>query len=134
MQADKTLSALLVGEYKDDRHMVRRLFQKLDWQLFEAGSRREALECLDCHPVHVLVLETGLPGWNWKTVLNELYERASPPQLVVACRQADESLWSEVLNEGGYDVMTQPLDAYEVERVIASARRHIGYRTAADGA
>jgi hypothetical protein len=49
---------------------------------------------------------------------------AKPPQLIVTSRTADESLWAEVLNIGGYDVMALPFERLEVERVIASASRH----------
>jgi DNA-binding response OmpR family regulator len=56
--------------------------------------------------------------------LNDLRSLTKPPQLIVTSRTADESLWAEVLNVGGYDVMAQPFEQYEVERVIASAHRH----------
>ncbi len=69
-----------------------------------------------------------------ETRLKDLRDRAKPPQLVVTSRQADESLWSEVLNVGGYDVMAQPLDSNEVERVVASAHRHFDYRPLTAGA
>ena len=46
-------------------------------------------------------------------------ERA--PVLIVTSKVADEYLWSEVLNLGGYDVLAQPLDRDEVTRVARSA-------------
>jgi DNA-binding response OmpR family regulator len=45
------------------------------------------------------------------------------PVLVVTSNVADESLWAEVLNLGGYDVLAQPFDGEEVARVIGSAVR-----------
>jgi DNA-binding response OmpR family regulator len=134
MNAENILSALLVGEYKGDRLLVHQVFHKLGWRLFEARDRRKAMECLDQNPVHVVIAESDVPNWNWKRVLHDLRRRAKPPQLVVTSRQADESLWSEVLNVGGYDVMAQPLDSNEVERVIASAHRHFDYRPMTAGA
>jgi hypothetical protein len=47
---------------------------------------------------------------------------------VVTSRTADDYLWAEVLNVGGYDVLAQPLERDEVERVVASARRHFDVR------
>ena len=47
-----------------------------------------------------------------------------PPQLIVTSRTADDHLWAEVLNIGGFDVLAQPLERDEVERVVSSARRH----------
>src|SRR5215469_15652793 len=128
MNAENKLSALLVGDYQGDRLLVQDVFRRLGWKLFEASDRRRAMECLDKNPVQVVIAESDLPHWNWKRVLKDLRNLAKPPQLVVTSRQADENLWSEVLNIGGYDVMAQPLDSHEVERVIASARRHYDYR------
>jgi DNA-binding response OmpR family regulator len=124
MNIENKLSALLVGEYKGDRLLIHDVFRSLGWKLFEARDRGKALECLDRNRVHVVIAESDLPNWNWKRVLSDLRGCARPPQLVVTSRQADESLWSEVLNVGGYDVMAQPLERNEVERVIASAHRH----------
>jgi DNA-binding response OmpR family regulator len=134
MSAENRLSALLVGEYKGDRLLVKQVFRKFGWKLFEARDRRKAMECLDRNRVHVVIAESDLPNWNWRRVLSDLRGRAKPPQLVVTSRQADESLWSEVLNVGGYDVMAQPLDSHEVERVISSAHRHYDYQPMAAGA
>jgi hypothetical protein len=69
-------------------------------------------------------------------VLQDLQRREHPPQLVVTSRLADDALWSEVLNRGGYDVLPEPFEHEEVERVISSARRHfdgllLGFRARA---
>jgi len=134
MKAENRLSALLVGEYKGDRPLVHEVFRRLGWKLFEARDRRRAMECLDRNPVHVVIAESDVPDWNWRRVLKDLRDRAEPPQLVVTSRQADETLWSEVLNVGGYDVMAQPLDSHEIERVVSSAHRHYDYRPMTAGA
>ncbi len=134
MNPENKLSALLVGEYKGDRLLVHEVFRRLGWKLFEARDRNRAIECLDQNPVQVVIAESDVPNWNWKRMLHDLRDRAKPPQLVVTSRQADESLWSEVLNVGGYDVMAQPLEKNEVERVIASAHRHFDNRPMRAGA
>ena len=56
-------------------------------------------------------------------MLRDLRRLAQPPQLIVTSRTADDYLWAEVLNIGGYDVLPQPLERDEVERVVAAARR-----------
>ena len=74
--------------------------------------------------MHAVVVSAHVPGWPWKQALADLRRMTQPPQLIVTSRLADDSLWAEVLNVGGYDVLAEPFDANEVERVIASARRH----------
>jgi DNA-binding response OmpR family regulator len=125
----KSLSALLVGEYECDRFLIHKVFKRFGWRLFEARDRRRAIKCLERNPVQVVITESNIPNWNWKRVLNDLRRLTRPPQLIVTSRTADESLWAEVLNVGGYDVMAQPLEEYEVERVIASAHRNFDYQT-----
>jgi DNA-binding response OmpR family regulator len=44
-----------------------------------------------------------------------------PPLLVVTSRVADDRLWSEVLNLGGYDVLAKPLNTKEVFHVAGLA-------------
>jgi hypothetical protein len=121
----KDLSALLVGEYEvDDGNLVREVFKKLGWRLFEAQDREFSMECLEHNPVQVVISKADMANWNWRHVLDDLQELAKPPQLIVTSRTAEESLWAEVLNIGGYDVMALPFERFEVERVIASAYRH----------
>jgi DNA-binding response OmpR family regulator len=118
------ICALLVGEYQDDRLLVQEIFQEAGWQLLEARNRQKALAHLERNAVQVVIANCEGPNWHWKTLLELLRSRPHPPQLIVTSRTADEHLWSEVLNCGGYDVLPQPFCRDEIERVIASARRH----------
>ena len=132
---ESSLSILLVGEYKKDRLLLHEISRRVGWRLFEVRDRRRAMEFLERHPVQVVVAERDVPNWGWKEVLGDLRRLENPPQLIVASHAPDEALWAEVLNIGGYDVLPQPLERDEVERVIASAWRHheVGPRRATLG-
>jgi len=117
------VSALLVGEYEADRLLLHGIFSDAGWRLFEAPDRRRALECLDRHRVQVVISEQEGPRWHWKRLLTDLRRLTHPPQLIVTSRTADDCLWAEVLNIGGYDVLPQPFNRDEVERVVAAAGR-----------
>jgi len=121
---EEDVSALLLGAFEKDRLLVHDVFRKPGWRLFEARDRRRAVHCLERNPVQVVLAETNGRNWNWKGVLQDLRQLAFPPQLLVASHNADESLWAEVLNFGAFDLLMQPLVRDEVERVVASARRH----------
>lgn len=117
------VSALLVGEYATERVMVYEIFRKCGWRLFEASDRRGALQLLQQTPVRVVIAKSDLPKWDWRKVLRDLRRLAFPPQLVVASGTADDHLWAEVLNIGAFDVLAQPFEREEVERVVAAASR-----------
>src|SRR3954447_15019271 len=119
-----TVKALAIGSFEQDRPLLQDIFRNLGWTLFEASNHRHAMQHLQRHAIEVVIAESDLPNWNWKKVLADLRRLAQPPQLIVTSRTADDYLWSEVLNIGGYDVLPQPLERDEVERVVAAARRH----------
>jgi DNA-binding response OmpR family regulator len=123
-KAKNLVSALLVGDYETDRLIIHDVFRKSGWRLFEARDRRTALRCLDRNPVHVVVSKKAVRDWTWKRLLADLRRHVRPPQLIVTSNLSDEMLWAEALNWGAYDVLAEPLERDEVERVIASARRH----------
>jgi len=118
---------LAIGDFANDRSLLHDVFHKLGWQLLEARDRRRAMQVLEKQPVEVVLAETELHNWNWKKILSDLRRLAKPPQLIVTSRTADDYLWAEVLNIGGYDVLPQPLERDEVERVVAAARRHFSW-------
>lgn len=123
-KVESPVSALAIGDFRQDRGLLHEIFSAAGWRLLEARDRRQAMRLLERNSVHVVLAESELPNWNWKKILFDLRRLAQPPELVVASRTADDYLWSEVLNIGGYDVLPQPLERDETERVIAAARRH----------
>jgi DNA-binding response OmpR family regulator len=122
------VSALFVGGTEDERSLVREVFRECGWRLFEAPDRQGATRCLRRHPVHVVIAKSDLPDGSWQEMLGHLRCLVCPPLLIVTSRTADEQLWAEVLNIGGYDVLAQPFERDEMVRVVASARRHFDYQ------
>jgi DNA-binding NtrC family response regulator len=123
-----SLCALLVGEHEEGLLLLHEVFRDAGWLLLEARDRRKALEYIDRHTVQVVIASCDVNEWSWQNVLDNLRRRDPAPQLIVTCRTADEQLWSEVLNCGGYDVLPQPFQRDEIERVVASARRQYDRR------
>jgi DNA-binding response OmpR family regulator len=93
------------------------MLRQRSWTVRPAPSCSEALDHLSTHSTPVVICESSPPDGNWKNLLDKA------PRLIVTARMADEALWAEVLNLGGYDVLAQPFDATEVARVVVSARQ-----------
>jgi DNA-binding response OmpR family regulator len=121
--SNHSICALLVGEYEEDRLLMHETFAEAGWRLLEAPDRKRALRHLDRDPIQVVIASCEVPDWDWKRVLRNLRRMPRPPQLIVTSRTADERLWSEVLNCGGYDVLPRPFRKDEIQRVIAAAHR-----------
>ena len=125
-KALNAVCGLLLGEFDENRLIIRDVFRNAGWTLIEPQTLQEGLDHVEKDSAQVVIVRSEFSGGDWKEVLQNLKERPQLPQLIVTSRTADEQLWSEVLNCGGYDVLAEPFDREEVERVVAAAWRHYG--------
>ena len=102
---------------------LRDLFGEAGWVLIEAGGCLEAVAALRRRSVDVVICERAVDDGDWRLLLRAVQALSSSPALIVTTPLADEYLWAEVLNEGGFDVLSQPLDREETFRVISAAMR-----------
>jgi DNA-binding NtrC family response regulator len=118
--------ALIVSPDAGNVAFLIPLLKMLNCEARAASTCREALDMLRQQEIGVVLSEADLPGGNWKDVLDCLASLAAPPRLIVTSRLADERLWAEVLNLGGYDVLETPFEREEVLRVVDLA--YLDYR------
>jgi len=112
---------LLIGPLDSRRGALRNILAAPHWQIREAATYGEAVGILNDRIIAVTICDTEIGEGNWQALLANLQNRAHPPNLIVSSRLADERLWAEVLNLGGYDVLVQPFERGEVLRVAHMA-------------
>jgi len=112
---------LLVSPAPEDHAFLRPLLSTAGRKAYFTRTYREAVGVLCRDRISVIICERDLPDGKWKDLLSQIAPLSDPPCLIVASRLADEFLWAEVLNLGGYDVLAKPFDAEEVARVVALA-------------
>jgi DNA-binding response OmpR family regulator len=120
---NENITLLAINLNREDRLSLERILDRDHWTVQGAQSLREATTLLQRHP-SLILCEKDLPDGSWKDVFREACGLDCPPPLVVVSRQADERLWAEVLNFGGYDVLPEPFEHSEVRRVMGMALRH----------
>jgi DNA-binding response OmpR family regulator len=125
--AHENITLLTICPNADDHKSLETILEPESWTIQGARSLGEATTMLRAHP-SLIVCEKDLPDGTWKDVFSQARDMDNPPPVVVVSRHADERLWAEVLNLGGYDVLLKPFDRSEVSRVISMALRH-GHHT-----
>ena len=91
------------------------------WSLREAHSVREAEALLRQLHAPVLIAEPKLPDGTWIDLLELTLTLTPVPPLVVAAHHADEDLWMQVLNRGGYNVISKPYSSRELVQTVSLA-------------
>ena len=115
---------LAVTASEEDVRSLRLLCEGSCWDLRLARSFREARAWLSQHSSPVVLCAPRLPDGDWKTVLRFTEGLPDPPNLVVFSRQADNRMWTEVLNLGGFDVLAFPTVQRELLYTISTAWRN----------
>ncbi len=118
---DKVVTVLTISAPDEDLESLGEIFRHSKWRLCSAPSLREGVAALREQRTPVVLCERDLPDGTWRVLFREIETFEDPPLLIVTSRQADDSLWAEVLNMGGYDVLQKPYEPTEVVRVISMA-------------
>jgi DNA-binding response OmpR family regulator len=112
---------LSVSPNLEDHAILRRILHGLPWEVSAVANCKEAIGRLSREPVSLIFCESVLEDGTWKNILGYIRKDAHAPLLIVTSRVADDFLWAEVLNLGGYDVLAKPLNPKEVRHVFATA-------------
>jgi DNA-binding response OmpR family regulator len=112
---------LSISATREDHQVLCRMLHNV--RIAAVGTRQAAMSFLCLDRVPVIVCERDLPDGTWKDILGDTAAFPNPPVLVVTSSFADEYLWAEVLNLGGYDLLAKPFSDPEVKRVLAAALR-----------
>jgi hypothetical protein len=94
------------------------------WRLHAVNTYREAMMEL-CHDrAPVIVCNAKLPDGTWEDILSGACYQTPRPRLIVLSKEPDEQLWSEVLNMGGFDLISSGMSTDDVRRLLDSAWRN----------
>ncbi len=119
----EAVSVLAVSPAEDDHVLLEHVFSHSNWKIEHVRTCREALDLLVREPAAVVICGAELPDGSWRTLLEDINRLPVPPRLIVTSSIADDRLWADVLDLGGYDVLGKPFDQTEVIRVVSLAWR-----------
>ena len=121
--ATERISVLLVGEANSSCNEIERLLRHTHWRVYRTESVAETCALLARVSVDVVLCERDLRDGGWKDILKTL-DYCDSIASVIVLSDADERIWGEVLNMGGYDLLPLPCDASELYAIIPAAWRH----------
>jgi DNA-binding response OmpR family regulator len=105
------------GQYQS----LRRFFAGTDWKIFRVQTIAEGLSTVINHKINIILTEHELADGSWMELIEALRPCRNAPRVLVSSSRADDRLWMDVLDGGGYDVLVTPFDRSEVLRVVQMA-------------
>ena len=123
IRTPQKVELLAIRERSRDCLALQSTLIHTNWQVHWVADALEAMLFLNDHPVPVLVCPEELPDGSWSDLLAATQQLASPPKVLVYSDRADRNLGSEVLDAGGYELLSTPLQRDEVLRGISLACR-----------
>ncbi|HWB86006.1 MAG TPA: response regulator [Bryobacteraceae bacterium] len=112
---------LSVSPSQKDHTDLRHILSERYWHVVAADKLEDVIRKVSHFRPHIVLCERDLSETTWQDVLTNVIRMPDPPPLIVTSRLADECLWAEVLNLGGYDVLVKPFRNDEVRRVLEFA-------------
>ena len=121
--AEARATLLAVFGQVEDRRSLEPILSPCEWEVIWTRTSAEAVTAARRTAAPIIVCDERFADGEWKELWNELGKLPCPPEFILASRLADERLWAELLNLGGYDLLTKPFRAEEVIRAVDGALR-----------
>ena len=92
------------------------------WRVLSARTCIEAISVLQSSRCSVVLCEKNLPDGCWSDLLGCARSLADSPPIIVMSRVADEGMWADVLNQGGFDLLVKPLENSDLRRILPTVQ------------
>ena len=119
----KRLRVLAVLPYDGERNTLYELAKRSNWSLDFVPTCEAAVRLLRSRQFEVILCDRDLPGCEWRQAMEALVANSRGACVILTSPVNDDYLWQEVLQRGGYDVLTRPLQEERVLHAVELAGR-----------
>jgi len=124
-QATAMMPVLLASERDDDYQRLQTILQGTKWNVVRALSWGEVAGFCGRVVSPVVLVDRHFQGSDWRFTLSSLPNTTTASCcLILLSDVSDPYLWNELVQHGGFDVLTRPFELAEVHRTLSFARKH----------
>ena len=127
-----TITVLSLSMAENDHAVLERTFRDSSLTLYpncrltlqRSRTLASALAALRAHRIPIVLCDGDGQPETWRKILQAGKDLPAPPCVIVTSRLADDRLWTELLNDGAFDLLAKPFDKSDVIRIVHSAWVH----------
>ena len=118
---------LIVDDETDVREFAASFFRKRKVEVSTASSGEEAINLMDKHKPHLVLMDIKMNGIDGIETLRRMREKDKEVKVImVTGRKPDEEeSFNKCREYGAMDYIHKPLDLYELEKVVLSVLEKI---------
>jgi len=105
----------------EDRRLLADVGSRRQWNVLFADTCDQARSASDQLQAPVILCDRDLQGGEWRDVVQSLASSPHRACVILTSRVVDDYLWDEVVQRGGYDVLSRPLREEDVVRAVRLA-------------
>ena len=121
----KIRAMLVMGSER--RLPLLKVLESCGIKVLPVGDCNEARRILRNQPsVPVVITDSTLPDGDWRRILDIVAQGSANVEVVVSLRLGEHAIWLDILEQGGYDVLVEPYQHEEIQRIVeaAAAKSH----------
>lgn len=119
---------LIVDDVATAREAIAEGLRKDGKEVLEAGTLREARDCLEKHRADICILDILLPDGNGLTLLDEVLRMGWQPKFIVITAHGQIDYAVEAMKKGALDFLTKPIDMKSLKQSIERAESLVAMR------
>ena len=122
---EKRFRILVVTMFLGDRLLLEQLGKQHGWELRFTNSPLEGFALASQSHFEMILCDRNQLGHPWREVMGRLSEISPRSCILLVSPVNIDYLWRDVLQQGGYDVLTRPLREKAVLHMVEAAVRFI---------
>ena len=118
------IAVVVASVCENDRRCLRRLLQGTQWLLVEAAAWTDVQRLAGSVVSQSYCANRELPGVKWQNGVSMLMAAMGAPCIILLSDVSDPYLWDELVQHGGFDVLTRPFQRAELLLLLGFAHTH----------
>jgi two-component system response regulator HydG len=118
---EASLQVLAVSLWLNDRLVLEQLGRREGWALRFTNSPPDAFRLVKEKHYDVVLCDRNQPGFPWREAMERLAENSPDSRILLVAPVTDDYLWRDVIQQGGYGVLTRPLHEGDALHTIGIA-------------
>ena len=115
---------LILTSREEDLGELNELLVDSAWELARVPQLEDAAAALKSTAVPVLIFDRDAAGAAWKETVKRLVKSRRHACIVLLSNVSDQYLWDEVVQQGGFDLLTRPFRREQVLSTLLFAYAH----------